>query len=73
MGYNGGTNKRGYYRRFNGMQSKSTYKSGEKILENAILGSLGLVALAGKAVVDLAKNAPMPTENNRKHFSPNGN
>lgn len=73
MGYNGGTNKRGYYRRFNGMQSKSTYKSGEKILENAILGSLGLVALAGKAVVDMAENAPMPTESNRKHFSPNSN
>lgn len=62
MGYNGGTNKRGYYRRFNNMQSKSAYKSGEKILQNSILCSLGLVALAGKAVMDMAENPNIPAE-----------
>ena len=46
MGYNGGINKRGYYRRNHGMYRKSSYRSGEKILSGLILGGLGLVATA---------------------------
>jgi hypothetical protein len=33
MGYNGGINKRGYYRRNNGMYKKSSSKFGEKLLK----------------------------------------
>lgn len=46
MGYNGGINKRGYYRRKHGMFRKSSYRSGEKILSGFILGGLGLIAAA---------------------------
>ena len=49
MGYNGGINKRGYYRRYNGMYRKSSYRSGEKILSGLILGGLGLVAAAASS------------------------
>lgn len=73
MGYNGGTNKQGYYRRYHGMYSKSSYRSGEKILSNFIFGSLGLLAATGKAVVDMANDAPTPTDVDRKHFSPKDN
>lgn len=46
MGYNGGINKRGYYRRYHGMYSKSSYRSSEKILSGLILGGLGLISAA---------------------------
>lgn len=49
MGYNGGTNKRGYYRRYHGMYRKSSYRSGEKILSGLILGGLGLIATAASS------------------------
>lgn len=49
MGYNGGINKRGYYRRYHGMYRKSSYRSGEKILSGLILGGLGLVAAAASS------------------------
>ncbi|MBS7293115.1 MAG: hypothetical protein KIG75_05760 [Bacteroidales bacterium] len=53
MGYNGGTNKRGYYRRNHGMYSQSSYRSGEKILSNFLLGALGLLATAASALLRL--------------------
>ena len=43
MGYNGGINKRGYYRRQNGMYKKSSYRYGEKILSNFIKVGIGLI------------------------------
>ena len=46
MGYNGGINKRGYYRRYHGMYRKSSYRSGEKILSGLILGGLELISTA---------------------------
>lgn len=46
MGYNGGINKRGYYRRYHGMYRKSSGRSGEKIVSGLILGGLGLIAAA---------------------------
>ena len=49
MGYNGGINKRGYYRRYHGMYRKSSGRSGEKILSGLILGGLGLVAAAASS------------------------
>lgn len=69
MGYNGGTNKRGYYRRYNGMYSKSSYRSGEKILSNFLFGGLGLLAAGASALSDLADNAPDNLGSSRKHFS----
>lgn len=49
MGYNGGINKRGYYRRNHGMYRKSSYRSGEKILSGLLLGGLGLLAVAASS------------------------
>lgn len=46
MGYNGGINKRGYYRRYHGMYRKSSYRSGEKILSDLVLGGLELISTA---------------------------
>ena len=43
MGYNGGINKRGYYRREHGMYKKSSYRFGEKILSNFIKGGISLL------------------------------
>lgn len=71
MGYNGGTNKRGYYRRYHGMYSKSSYRSGEKILSNFLFGGLGLLAAGASALSDLADNAPGNFGSERTHFSPN--
>lgn len=48
MGYNGGINKRGYYRRHYGY-SKSHYRSGERIFSGIILGGLGLLATAASS------------------------
>jgi hypothetical protein len=70
MGYNGGTNKRGYYRRYNGMYSKSSYRSGEKLLSNTILGGLGLLGAGVSALSELADNAPEIPQSDYKHFSP---
>lgn len=49
MGYNGGVNKRGYYRRYHGMYRKSSYRSGEKILSGLILGGLELISIAASS------------------------
>lgn len=68
MGYNGGTNKRGYYRRNHGMYSKSSYKSGEKILSNTILGGLGLIAAAGSALAGASDSLPTDIDRTPKHF-----
>lgn len=68
MGYNGGTNKRGYYRRNHGMYSKSSYKFGEKILSNTILGGLGLIAAAGSALADASDSLPTDIDRKPKHF-----
>lgn len=43
MGYNGGINKRGYYRRNNGMYKKSSSKFGEKLIGNIIGSGLSLL------------------------------
>lgn len=50
MGYNGGINKRGYYRRYHGMYRKSSYRSGEKILSGLIIGGLGLISIAASSI-----------------------
>lgn len=49
MGYNGGINKRGYYRRYHGMYRKSSYRSGEKILSSLIIGGLELISTAASS------------------------
>lgn len=43
MGYNGGVNKRGYYRRFNGGASKSSFNAGSKIFDKCLFGWTSLV------------------------------
>lgn len=66
MGYNGGINKRGYYRRNHGMFSKSSYRSGEKILSNLIIGGLGLLDFGFSPLFDIADSSPnLTTEKNR--------
>lgn len=70
MGYNGGTNKRGYYRRYNGMYSKSSMRSGSKIVSNSILGGLGLISAVGSAVSELADSVPDSALYKREHFDP---
>lgn len=68
MGYNGGINKRGYYRRNHGMFSKSSYRSGEKILSNLIIGGLGLLDFGFSPLFDIADSSPnLTTEKNRPH------
>lgn len=69
MGYNGGTNKRGYYRRFNGMYSKSSYRSGEKILSNFILGGVGLLATGAKAISKMSDNMPYDNLYKEEHLN----
>ena len=64
MGYNGGVNKRGYYRRNHGMYKKSSYRSGEKILSGIILGGLGLLATAASAA------STPPSSSTRKKVLP---
>lgn len=56
MGYNGGINKRGYYRRNNGMYSKSASKRGSKIMDNTLIAGLGLFSILGGALIDAANN-----------------
>ncbi len=56
MGYNGGVNKRGYYRRNNGMYSKSAYKRGSKITDNIFTAGLGLFSILGGALIEAANN-----------------
>ena len=51
MGYNGGINKRGYYRRYHGMYRKSSYRSGEKILSGLIIGGLKLIFTAASSTL----------------------
>ena len=70
MGYNGGINKRGYYRRYNGMYSKSSYRSGSKLLSNTVLGGLGLIGAGVSAFSELADSAPEVAKSDYKHFSP---
>lgn len=69
MGYNGGTNKRGYYRRYNGMYSKSSVKSGSKLITNTILGGLGLISTIGAAIADSSIDSPAADDFKEKHFS----
>ena len=71
MGYNGGINKRGYYRRYNGMYSKSSNRSGSKLLSNTVLGGLGLLGAGVSALSELADSAPEIAKSDYKHFSPN--
>ena len=66
MGYNGGTNKRGYYRRNHGMYSKSSYRSGEKFLSNFLLGALGLLATAASALLRLIISVLRENTSHRK-------
>lgn len=49
MGYNGGINKRGYYRRYHGMYSKSSCRFGDKLFSGLILGSLRLISTAASS------------------------
>lgn len=70
MGYNGGTNKRGYYRRYNGMYSKSSSKSGAKIFANTILGGLGLISAIGGAIADSASDISYTSDIKSEHFNP---
>lgn len=70
MGYNGGTNKRGYYRHVNGMYSKSSYKSGSRIFTNTILGGLGLLASAGSALSTSSEDLSLDNCRTPKHFNP---
>lgn len=69
MGYNGGINKRGYYRRYNGMYSKSSSRSGSKLLSNTVLGGLGLIGAGVSALSELADSAPELAQSDHKHFS----
>lgn len=47
MGYNGGINKRGYYRRNNGMYSKSASKKTGKIVGDTFATGIGLFSALG--------------------------
>lgn len=70
MGYNGGTNKRGYYRRNNGMYSKSSMKSGSRIFTNFLLGSIGLIGSLGKALLEESNNISDVKSTNNKQSNP---
>ncbi len=78
MGYNGGINKRGYYRREHGMGSKSAYNSGSRMLTNLLFGGLGLIALGGqslfKAIEDTSSNFSLLSDDiktsKKEHFNP---
>lgn len=45
MGYNGGINKGGYYRRNHGMYKKSSYRTRERLLGNIFSGGIGVLFL----------------------------
>lgn len=69
MGYNGGVNKRGYYRRNNGMYKKSSYKSGEKLMGGLISGGLSLLfSLPNINIESTQFNKQNPKEINLKRF-----
>lgn len=70
MGYNGGINKRGYYRRNHGMASKSSMKFGSKILSNFVGGSLDMISLLGKSVLKESYEYPNLEDKKVKHFNP---
>lgn len=70
MGYNGGLNKRGYYRRNNGMHSKSSIKSGTKLVTDIFFGGLGLIATLGNSSLDKSNNLVKLQNNKVKHFNP---
>ncbi len=74
MGYNGGINKRGYYRREHGMMSKSSVKSGSRIASNIIWGGLGLglglISAIGEGVSSASTYSPNISETMKEHFKP---
>lgn len=70
MGYNGGINKRGYYKRGHGMYSKAADKSVEKILTNIILVGLGLLKIGVRTSADIADKLQTNIDTKTKHFSP---
>lgn len=67
MGYNGGINKRGYYRRNNGMYSKSSMKYGNKILTNFISGGISLLSIFANTSTSNTTNYYDATT---EHFNP---
>lgn len=69
MGYNGGVNKRGYYRRFHGMYSKSSSNFGQKILTNTILCGLGMLSAIGSDVTNSDNDISEFHQQKSKHFS----
>lgn len=70
MGYNGGVNKRGYYRRNHGMYSKSSIKSGSRILSNIFLGGLGMMISLGNSLSEDSNSALAVQKTKVKHFNP---
>lgn len=70
MGYNGGINKRGYYRRNHGMYRKSSYRSGEKILSGLLLGGLGLVAVAASSASSPQKSSKNKAKATANQYTP---
>lgn len=60
MGYNGGVNKRGYYRRNNGMYKKSSYKSGERLIGNIIASGIGLLCSFSDLNIDSTQIEKQP-------------
>ena len=72
MGYNGGINKRGYYRRYHGMYRKSSGRSGEKILSGLILGVLGLGAAAASSAPTSIGSSTRPRKSvaNQNTYTP---
>ncbi len=70
MGYNGGTNKRGYYRRNHGMNSKSSMKYGSNFLANIFSGGLELVDALGRSSLGFSSEIPNLEDIKIKHFNP---
>ncbi|HJG88351.1 hypothetical protein [Barnesiella viscericola] len=70
MGYNGGINKRGYYRRNHGMISKSSMNFGSKILTNSFLGGLGLMGSLKRNLLEESNKYPDLENKKVKHFNP---
>lgn len=70
MGYNGGVNKRGYYRRNHGMYSKSSIKSGSRILSNIFLGGLGMMISLGNSLSEDSNSGLAVQKTKVKHFNP---
>lgn len=70
MGYNGGLNKRGYYRRNHGMIHKSSMNFGSKILTNIFGGGLSLTGTLGRSLLEESNKCPDLENKKVKHFNP---